>query len=140
MEGVITSLYGKRVNPVLHTAELHNGIDIYNEVGTDVFAVANGLVREVRYSKTYGNILVYEVTDENENNRIEVFYGHLKKVLVDVGDRVSVGEVVGKSGDTGLVTGPHLHYTVMINGNTINPLRFVELDMTEEVTKEINVK
>ncbi len=133
-------MYGKRENPVLKTDEFHNGIDIFNEVGTNVIAVGDGVVRSVRYSETYGNVLVYEINNNSKNNRIEVFYGHLKKVLVDVGDKVSKGEVVGKSGDTGLVTGPHLHYTILINGKSINPLGFVKLSMTEEVAKDVNVK
>lgn len=137
MDGVITSLYGKRVNPVLLTDELHDGIDIYNKVGTDVVSVAKGVVTEVRYSETYGNVLVYEILDHNRDTKIEVFYGHLDKILVSVGDNVLKGEVVGKSGDSGLTTGPHLHYTILIDDKSIDPFDFVKLKMTEEVAKEV---
>ncbi len=138
MDGVITSLYGERINPLLLQKEFHNGIDIYNEIGTEVYAVGYGLVKEARYSETYGNVLIYEVIDGNKKTEIEVFYGHLDKILVNVGDKVLKGEIVGKSGNTGLVTGPHLHYSIFIDGKTINPFSFVALSMTDEVANEVS--
>ncbi len=127
VNGVITSLYGYRINPVLKTQEFHNGIDIYEEVGTDVVAVWDGEVTEVRNSKSYGNVLKYRILNNSKYKSadVEVFYAHLDKVLVSVGDKIKKGEVVAKSGETGLVTGPHLHYTVLVDGKTINPISFL---------------
>ncbi len=97
----------------------------------------SGVVKEVRKSETYGNVLVYEIISNDICSEVEVFYAHLDKILVGVGDRVKKGEVVAKSGSTGLVTGPHLHYSILIDGITINPLNFVELPITVEAAMEI---
>ncbi len=137
MEGTVTSTFGKRMNPVLKTGEFHDGIDIFNNTGTEVLAVHSGIVKEVKYSETYGNVLIYKITGENINSEVDVFYAHLDKILVSVGDKVKEGEVVAKSGDTGLVTGPHLHYTILIDNKTINPIYYVDLPITDEVAIEI---
>ncbi len=137
MDGVLTSTFGNRINPVLDSKEFHDGVDIFNIVGTDVLAVHTGVVKEVRYSETYGNVLVYKIIGEDIDSEIDVFYAHLDKILVSIGDKVKKGEVIAKSGDTGLVTGPHLHYTILINEKVINPINYVDLPITDEVAIEI---
>lgn len=133
--GIITSIYSNRVNPILRINEFHDGIDIYAEEGTDVVAVARGIVTEVSYSETYGNFLRYRLVEYEKE--IEIFYAHLDKVLVEVGDIVGSGDIVGKCGMTGLSTGPHLHYSIYIENSTVDPLGFVSLEMTEEVKNKL---
>ncbi len=135
LDSYITSTYGSRVNPVLDTSEFHNGIDIYGQVGDDVLAVADGEVVEVKKSESYGNVLIYKIN--NTDKEVKVFYGHLDKVLVKVGDKVKQGEVVAKCGKTGLVTGAHLHYTVYVDGETVDPIQYVKLNLTDEAENEI---
>ncbi len=135
MDSYITSTYGSRVNPVLNTSEFHNGIDVYGQVGDDVFAVADGVVTEVKKSDSYGNVLVYKIYGTNKE--VSVFYGHLDKVLVEVGEEIKRGEVVAKCGKTGLVTGAHLHYSVYVDGETVDPINYVKLDLTDEAENEI---
>lgn len=137
MEGVITSLYSQRVNPVLNNLEFHDGIDIYNEVGTDVVSVAKGVVTEVRYSETYGNLLKYQVQNWNNSKKIEIMYAHLDKILVEEGDILKEGDIVAKSGETGLATGPHLHYSIFVDDKAINPLSFLHLELTEEAKNKL---
>ena len=120
MEGVITSACGERENPILHKQENHNGLDIAVTEGTDVVAVKSGTVTEVRTSATYGEVLQYETTDG-----YMVMYAHLSEVLVKEGDKIRQGEVVAKSGNTGLSTGPHLHYSLWKGETLLDPMEYL---------------
>lgn len=122
MEGVITSYCGSRENPILGKAELHDGLDIAAPEGTAVAAVKSGRVTEVRTSKTYGRLLRYETTDG-----YEILYAHLSEVLVEEGEKIRQGQVVARSGNTGLSTGPHLHYGIRKDGVLLDPLQMVTL-------------
>ncbi len=135
LNSYITSTYGSRVNPVLKTNEFHDGIDIYGQVGDDVYAVADGVVTDIETSKTYGNVLVYKLKGTDKD--VKIFYGHLDKVLVKVGEKIKKGEKVAKCGETGLVTGAHLHYSIFVDNKTVDPLPYVKLDMTDEAKMEI---
>ncbi len=131
VEGIITSSFGERENPILKVKEFHNGIDISCNEGTDARAVFDGTVVQTRKSKTLGNVLVYET-----KNGYTVTYAHLKESLKSVGDEVKQGETVALTGNTGLSTGPHLHYGIQLKGEYIDPYEFVDLTYTEEVTAE----
>lgn len=120
VEGVITSACGERENPILHRKELHNGLDIAVAEGTDVVAVKSGTVTEVRTSATYGRVLQYETKDG-----YAVMYAHLSEVLVKKGEEIRQGQVVAKSGNTGLSTGPHLHYSLWKGEELLDPLDFL---------------
>ncbi len=100
-----------------------------------IVAVADGVVTDVKKSETYGNILVYKLNGTNKD--VKVFYGHLDKVLVEVGEKVKQGEKVAKCGETGLVTGAHLHYSIYVDNKTVNPLTYVKLDLTDDAKNEI---
>jgi len=120
VEGVITSGCGERENPILHKQENHNGLDIAVAEGTDVIAVKSGTVTEVRTSATYGKVLQYETTDG-----YTVMYAHLSEVLVKEGEEIWQGEVVAKSGNTGLSTGPHLHYSLWKGETLLDPMEYL---------------
>ncbi|WP_352400240.1 M23 family metallopeptidase [Anaerotignum sp.] len=130
-EGMVTSSCGVRENPVLNKIEFHNGIDIAVVVGTEVAAVRSGVVRVVRTSETFGKVLEYETEDG-----YKVMYAHLSDVLVKPGEKIKQGEIVAKSGNTGLSTGPHLHYSLWKDGKLIDPLSYVTLEYTQEVEAE----
>lgn len=134
-EGTVTSSCGIRENPILHTIESHDGIDIALEEGTPVVAVKSGVVMNIRTSATYGLVLEYTTYDG-----YEVMYAHLSDVLVDVGDLVLQGDAVALSGNTGLSTGPHLHYGLWRNGILLDPLEYVTLPYTQEVVAEYTAR
>ena len=115
--------------------EFHNGIDIASEEGTEVVAVCDGRVVEIRKSETLGNVLVYETIDG-----YRITYAHLKETIKEQGDFIKQGEVVALTGNTGLSTGPHLHYGVEYDGEYIDPYGFVDLDYTYEVVEEYRAR
>ena len=118
--GVVTSDCGERENPLLHKQELHDGLDIAVAEGTEVVAVKSGTVTEVRTSATYGKLLRYNTTDG-----YTIFYAHLSEILVRQGEQIKQGQVVARSGNTGLSTGPHLHYSIYRNGKLLNPKEYL---------------
>lgn len=130
VEGIITSSFGKRINPISNKEEFHDGIDIGTETGAKVFAVCDGIVLETGVSDSYGEFLKYKF----EN--FEVMYAHLEKVLVENGENIKKGQVVALSGNSGFSTGPHLHYSVKKDNNFINPMDYVNLKYTQDVIEE----
>lgn len=135
VQGIITSSCGERTNPILGKREIHDGLDIAVAVGTDVAAVKSGRVTEVRTSATYGKVLQYETTDG-----YTVMYAHLSEVLVKKGEEIKQGQVVAKSGNTGLSTGPHLHYGIYRGGEMIDPMEVVTLGWTDSVRAEYRAR
>ena len=123
VEGVITSACGERVNPILGKRENHNGLDIAVAEGTAVIAVKSGKVTKVRTSATYGELLEYETTDG-----YTVMYAHLSKVLVQEGEQVKQGQKVAESGNTGLSTGPHLHYSLWKGEKLLDPMDYLSAE------------
>lgn len=111
--------YGYRLHPILKVKKMHNGIDILNDVGTPVKATGKGKVVFVGNKGGYG--LAIEI-DHGFGYR--TVYGHLSKASVREGQNVKRGDVIGKSGNSGLSTGPHLHYEVIHNGENLNPAEF----------------
>jgi murein DD-endopeptidase MepM/ murein hydrolase activator NlpD len=121
MEGYYTVHgFGMRVHPVLGVFRMHEGIDIINDVGTDVYAAGDGVIRYA--GRTGGGYGV--AVDISHGYGYSSLYAHLSKVFVRVGQRVQRGELIGKSGRSGLVSGPHLHYEVRRNGVKQNPIDF----------------
>ena len=135
LQGIVTSSCGSRQNPILDKQEFHDGIDIAAALGTDVLAVKDGVVTNVRNSQTFGLVLEYETEDG-----FFVKYAHLDDVLVKKGDKVKQGQAVAKSGNSGLSTGPHLHYTVKKDGMILDPLPFVDLPYTKETEAEYQAR
>lgn len=109
--GRYTSFYGAR------WGKFHRGIDISNNIGTDICAAGDGVVIESSYGYSYG----YYVTIQHKYG-FKTRYAHLCKRLVSVGDEVNQGDVIGLMGSTGVSTGSHLHYEIMYYGKYINPL------------------
>lgn len=135
MQGIVTSSCGTRQNPILKREELHNGLDIAAAEGMEVVAVKSGVVTETRTSATLGRLLKFRTADG-----YEVMYAHLSETLVKKGEEIRQGQAVARSGNTGLSTGPHLHYSVWKEGVLLDPLPFVTLRYTEEVRKEYEAR
>jgi murein DD-endopeptidase MepM/ murein hydrolase activator NlpD len=108
--------FGMRFHPILHIFRRHDGIDIINDLDTPVYATADGVVELAGRQGGYG--LALEI---NHGYSLKTLYGHLSKILVREGQRVKRGDLVARSGNTGLSSGPHLHYEVRINGVAQNP-------------------
>ena len=131
VNGIITSSCGERENPILQKMEYHKGLDIAVAENTQAVAVKSGVVTEVRNSETLGKVLKYETEDG-----YTVMYAHLNNVLVKKGENIKQGQIVAMTGNTGLSTGPHIHYSVWRGDMLINPMQFVDLKYTEDVKAE----
>jgi murein DD-endopeptidase MepM/ murein hydrolase activator NlpD len=107
-----------RFHPVLHATRAHNGTDLAAPYGTPVRAIGHGAVTTASFVGGYGNLVAVR-----HANGYTSYYGHLSRILVRAGQRVSQSEVVGLVGATGLATGPHLHYGIMKNGAWADPMR-----------------
>jgi murein DD-endopeptidase MepM/ murein hydrolase activator NlpD len=112
--------FGMRIHPVLRVYRMHPGIDIINDVGTKVYCAGDGVVKFAgRTSGGYGIMI-----QVSHGYGFTTLYAHLSEVLVRVGQTVSRGELIGLSGRSGLVSGPHLHYEVRRNGVKQNPVDY----------------
>ena len=121
LEGEITSPFGWRIHPVLGTRHHHNGIDIDVPVGTMVRAAAPGKVQLTSEDpEGYGTMLVLQHADG-----YLTIYGHLSSILVANGQYVEVGQPIAESGNTGLSTGPHLHFEIRNGEFPVDPQRYL---------------
>lgn len=117
--GKITSKFGNRNHPVLKSVKFHRGVDIAVSIGTPVYSGIKGKVTFAGRKGNYGNLVEIE-----GNDGIKVRYAHLNSIDVVTGQKVSDGEKVAETGNTGMSTGPHLHYEIIIDENPVNPLNF----------------
>ncbi|MBI1388638.1 MAG: peptidoglycan DD-metalloendopeptidase family protein [bacterium] len=115
--GQVTSEFGNRIHPITGQMKMHNGIDIAVDIGTPVQPYKDG---QVIFSGNKGDLgEVVEVRhDDGEVSR----YAHLSERLVNEGDRISMKDTLGLSGETGLTTGPHLHFEILEHGHAVNPM------------------
>ena len=120
----VTSPYGNRLHPVHNKWKFHSGIDIGASGGTNVVAAAAGTVIK---SMDYGNTGYGECIMIDHGGGIVTLYGHMRRGTrrVAVGDTVAAGQVIALVGSTGTSTGPHLHFEVIVNGSTVDPLGYV---------------
>lgn len=112
----ITSPFGVRRHPILNRRRMHNGVDFGSGMNALVYAAADGTVKLAQYSNSFGNWIIIE-----HKNDYSSVYAHLNSFNVRKGDRVSKGDIIGRTGNTGRSTAPHLHYEVRLKGNPINP-------------------
>ena len=123
LPGVITSPYGWRMHPIYHYWGLHDGVDMASPCGTPERAAGTGRVISEYYSSVWGHRLYLDLGQVNGKN-MTVIYNHIARYRVHTGAHVRRGEVVAYEGTTGWSTGCHLHFTVMLNGNPVNPARY----------------
>ena len=122
----LTSLYGMRVHPITGAYKLHTGIDISAPLNTSFVAAANGIVSKATFNTAYGNMVIID-----HGGGVQTLYAHGNEILVQVGQTVSAGTEVLKVGSTGYSTGPHAHFEIRINGQTVNPLDYLLTNSTE---------
>lgn len=115
-----SSGFGKRSRPTRGASSYHKGIDWATPTGTPVVASCGGTVAKAGWASGYG----YVVYINHEDGR-QTRYGHLSKVLVSVGQKVKQGERIALSGNTGISSGPHVHFEILINGSQVNPLNYL---------------
>jgi len=120
LNGWLTSNFGSRRDPIDGSSEYHAGLDISADRGTPVHATADGTVRLAAYNGNYGNCIEVE-----HGFGISTRFGHLSGYAVRPGQHIKRGQVIGYVGATGRTTGYHLHYEILLNGQQVNPLRYL---------------
>jgi murein DD-endopeptidase MepM/ murein hydrolase activator NlpD len=124
----IASGFGYRIDPVYKTVKMHAGLDFAAPTGTPIYATANGTVTTAgNKGNGYGNHVII-----NHGYGYETLYGHMVKVKINPGKKVTRGEIIGWVGSTGKSTGPHCHYEVHKNGNKIDPVYFFYNDLSPD--------
>ena len=118
--GVVTSGFGWRTHPMLHVSELHSGVDWAAPFGTPIFAAGNGTIEEIGPKGGYGKYVRLR-----HPNGYETAYGHMTAFArgLDVGSRVRQGQIIGFVGSTGMSTGAHVHFEILINDRFVDPMK-----------------
>ena len=119
----ITSKFGYRIHPTLNTKELHRGLDMRASMKTPVYASADGIIEYAGFHKKsgFGRLVIIE-----HNYGFKSYYGHLNKIVVKYGKFVKKGTLIAYTGNSGLSSGPHLHYELRFLHRTVNPFYFVK--------------
>jgi murein DD-endopeptidase MepM/ murein hydrolase activator NlpD len=120
IRGRVTSQFGWRISPVTGERHFHAALDLAGSIGTPVKAAIDGTVSTVGSNYTFGRYIIL-----SHDNGYQTMYAHLSAVSVKQGERVNQGGKIGEVGNTGLTTGPHLHFAVYKNGRAINPLELM---------------
>jgi murein DD-endopeptidase MepM/ murein hydrolase activator NlpD len=116
----LSSGFGKRRHPILGYTKMHRGVDFAAARGTPIYAAGNGVVVKSGRNGAYGNYVKIR-----HNSRYSTAYAHMRRINKNArrGKRVKQGQVIGTVGATGRVTGPHLHYEILVGGRRTNPLK-----------------
>jgi murein DD-endopeptidase MepM/ murein hydrolase activator NlpD len=119
-DAIMRSGFGARRHPILGYLKMHTGVDWATAYGTPIFASGNGVVEKIGREGGYGNYIRLK-----HNNGYETAYGHMSAFAkgMEVGKRVRQGQVIGFVGSTGMSTGAHVHYEILINGRFVDPMR-----------------
>ncbi len=119
----VTSKFGYRIHPTLNTKEFHRGLDLRASMKTPVYASADAIVEYAGYHKKsgYGRLVILE-----HNYGFKSYYGHLNKIVVKYGKFVKKGTLIAYTGNSGISSGPHLHYELRFLHKTVNPFYFVK--------------
>ena len=125
---VISSNYGWRRSPIYRGWRMHSGTDFFAAWSDTVYATGNGLVTKVRRNFGYGRQIKIEHCGDYYSS-----YSHLYRYLVKEGDSVSLGQPIARAGNSGMVTGPHLHYEVLRGDKTTNPIEFMNTSLKSSV-------
>lgn len=130
----MASGYGWRVDPIYGTSKHHDGMDFAAPSGTSVYATGDGTVTAAGWNNSYGNCI-----DINHGYNYITRYAHLSEILVKPGQKVKRGDLIGKVGNTGKSTGPHLHYEVRLKSVPQNPVNYYFQDLSpDEYARMVN--
>ncbi|BFT75427.1 peptidoglycan DD-metalloendopeptidase family protein [Paenibacillus sp. P36] len=124
---IVTSTFGYRTDPFTHSPSFHSGIDFGARENDAVYATADGKVVSTGKDIYHGNNIVIE-----HSKGLRTWYMHLNKILVNNGDNVTKGSTIGLVGSTGRSTGPHLHYEVLKNGESIDPKPYLKANRKDD--------
>ncbi|MDC0357869.1 M23 family metallopeptidase [Oligoflexia bacterium] len=116
----LSSNYGKRVHPLLGYSRMHQGVDLAAPNDSPIRAVAKGVVVFADPYKGYGNLVVVM-----HGEGLSTHYGHCKALKVQVGQRITAGEIIATVGSTGHSTGPHLHFEIRLRGEPQRPSKYI---------------
>jgi murein DD-endopeptidase MepM/ murein hydrolase activator NlpD len=119
--------YGMRLHPLLGYTRPHKGLDFTAEIGTPVYATGDARVSTSYYSNTYGNVVYLDHSFDFETR-----YAHLTRYIVEAGDVVKRGQIIGYVGNTGTSVSAHLHYEVLYKNDQINPINFFQRDLNNQ--------
>jgi len=117
--GIMRSGFGERNHPLLHYLKTHTGVDWAAPIGTPIFAAGNGVIEEIGLKGGYGKYVRIR-----HANGYDTAYGHMTAFArgLDVGSKVRQGQIIGFVGSTGLSTGAHVHFEILINDRFVNPM------------------
>ena len=120
VSGRVSSSFGRRKAPKKGASTYHKGMDFAVPTGTAIRATSGGVVTKAGWGSGYGYVVYIKHPDGKESR-----YGHCSKVLVKAGQSVKQGEKIALSGNTGISTGPHLHFEILVGGSQVNPLKYL---------------
>lgn len=119
-----SSSFGWRLDPFNGYKAFHEGLDFSASIGTPIYAAAGGIVSTAEQTPDYGKIVKID-----HGSGLETRYAHTSKLLVSAGQRVTKGQVIAEVGSTGRSTGPHLHYEIRLNGNPLDPRKYLNASL-----------
>jgi len=129
----LSSYYGYRMDPFYKVMKFHEGVDFSAPIGTEIYSTGDGVVKAVKNSKRgYGNNILVD-----HGFGYQTFYAHCDKILVKKGQHVKRGQIIGKVGNTGKSTAPHLHYEVRKSNRAIDPINYFFNDLTPEQYEKV---
>ncbi|HQN64060.1 MAG TPA: M23 family metallopeptidase [Methylophilus sp.] len=120
-----SSSYGWRIDPFNGNKAFHEGLDFTASQGTSIYAAADGIVAAAERTPDYGNLVKVD-----HGSGLETRYAHASRLLVKVGERVVKGQKIAEVGSTGRSTGPHLHYEIRLNGNPLDPRKYLQRNIS----------
>lgn len=123
----IASPYGYRMHPIYKTVKLHAGMDFSGAIGTPIYATGNGKVVYAEIHQGYGKCVLID-----HGFKLQTLYGHMSAYNVKAGQKVKRGDIIGYIGNTGMSTGPHIHYEVKRNGIPVDPSNYYFNDLTAD--------
>lgn len=129
------TMFGLRMHPLLGYVRPHNGLDFTAPKGSPVYATGDGHVLNAYYSPSYGNVVYLD-----HGFDFETRYAHLTNFIVNAGDYVKRGQIIGYVGNTGTSVSAHLHYEVLYKGNHINPINFFQRDLSNQEYEKLIVQ
>lgn len=129
LSGVLLSGFGMRIHPTLKYRRMHEGIDFRADIGTKVFATGDGTITTSRLRGSYGNLIIID-----HGFGYTTRYAHLSGFAENIrpGTKVTRGQLIGYTGNTGVTEGPHLHYEIRVDGQPVDPLNYLFADITPE--------
>ena len=123
VDASVTSPFGKRTHPVYDNDSEHYGVDLNANKGDVIISAAPGKVIEIKQHDIYGNCVLIQHTD-----RLKSFYAHMDSVYVIEGEIVSTNTAIGTVGETGVTTGPHLHFGIRLDDEAVNPEDYIKMN------------